>query len=83
MTSWMQDVRFGVRMLTKTPGLTAVILITLALGMGFYGSTFSLAHHPRSFPDGVRVSCLSKERRCFLVNASPERGAFLQVIDRQ
>ena len=42
MTSWMQDVRFGLRTLTKTPGLTAVILITLALGMGFYGSTFSL-----------------------------------------
>ena len=39
---WMQDIRFGLRMLASTPGLTAVILVTLALGMGFNGSIFSL-----------------------------------------
>ncbi len=42
MTSWMQDVRFGLRMLAKNPGMTAVILITLAVGIGFNGSVFSL-----------------------------------------
>ncbi len=42
MTNWMQDVRFGLRMLARTPGVTAVILITLAVGMGFNGAIFSL-----------------------------------------
>ena len=39
---WTQDVRFGARMLAKNRGMTVVILVTLAVGIGFNGAVFSL-----------------------------------------
>ena len=32
----------GLKVLAKTPGVTAVILVTLAVGIGFNGATYSL-----------------------------------------
>ncbi len=42
MSDWIHDARFGLKMLAKTPALTAVILVTLAVGIGFNGAMFSL-----------------------------------------
>jgi putative ABC transport system permease protein len=41
-TEWARDVRFGMRMLAKRPGLYAVMVIALALGIGANTTVFSI-----------------------------------------
>src|ERR1043165_2702703 len=44
MDTFWQDVRFGLRMLRKTPGVTALAIAALALGIGVNTSIFTLVN---------------------------------------
>jgi putative ABC transport system permease protein len=44
MSSLWLDIRFALRLLVKAPGLTAVLIITLALGIGASTTIFSVVH---------------------------------------
>jgi predicted permease len=58
----LEDVRFGLRMLRKNPGFTAVAVLTLALGIGANTYIFSmvdaLLFRPMEFPDASKIVAL-------------------------
>src|SRR6266478_2213296 len=42
LTDFLDDVRFAIRSLSRIPGLTVFVVITLALGIGMTSATFSM-----------------------------------------
>src|SRR5688572_13383521 len=62
LAEWIQDARFAIRHLAKAPLFTAVVVLTLALGIGANSAIFSVVHRllldPLPYPNGKRIVAL-------------------------
>jgi predicted permease len=69
MITIVQDLRFGLRMLAKHPGFTAVAVLTLALGIGSTAAIFSVVNgvllSPLPFPNAGRLAIIHQSSSTF------------------
>ncbi|GMR13029.1 MAG: ABC transporter permease [Gemmatimonadota bacterium] len=80
MDSLITDLRYALRMLVKTPGLSAVAILTIALGVGLTTHTFSIVY-------GSVIRGIDFDRGTALVNLSEDvpsqdrRGNGIPILD--
>ena len=68
----LRDAQYAIRKLTRTPGFTAVVVFTLALGIGASTAIFSIVNavvlRPLAYPEPQKLVRITSELRGFGAN---------------
>ena len=76
MEKLLQDLRYGIRSLLKSPALTIVAILTMAIGIGANAAIFSFVNslllRPLPFPDSDRLIAISE--------GNPEQNQAFRVV---
>jgi macrolide transport system ATP-binding/permease protein len=74
LETFMRDVRFGLRMIAKSPGVTFVIVVTLALGIGANTAIFGIVNgfllRPLPVRDPEQITVLAVQQKDAPVGSS-------------
>jgi predicted permease len=75
MSEWWQDLRYGIRMIGKRPGTSAIAIVALALGIGLTTTMFSIVEgvilRGLPFEDSDRLIAVNRAR---IQDPDPRRG---------
>jgi predicted permease len=84
--TWFHDVRYSARMIRRSPGAAAVVILTMAIAIGMNAAIFGVFHavllRPLPHPDPERLVWLTPHSARFNIDTMVSRSDFLIWRDR-
>ena len=80
------DLRFGIRMLLKRPGFTAIAVITLALGIGastaIFSAVYPILFESLPYPDASQIVTISDDMGVSDASVGMTFGTYRELVQR-